>query len=141
MKLILAFVCLFALTLTQDNVDPSSIKIKTAKGVDLNDPMTSFSSLDEIFEQYIPKEKLKQIYRVLYGSGADDKTNNIPNDLIEFAEIHNFELKYHSMVKNAYEEQKRKRRVVKIGLIQNSISEPTNETVSVQVSFLLFTLV
>lgn len=138
MKSLFLLFCLFVITLSQENIN---LNIKTAKGVDLNDPMTSFSSLDEIFDQYIPKEKLKQVYRVLYGKGSEDKTKEISQDVLDFAELHNFEVKYHSMVNNAYEEQKRKRRVVKIGLIQNSIVEPTNATIEAQVSFVKLTLV
>jgi len=105
---------------------------KVAKGVDKNDPMTSFESVESVLKQYIPKDKLTQVQRVLYGQPSEDLNDKIPKEHLEEGEKHNFEIKYYSMVKNVQEEQLRKRRVVKIGVIQNSIAIPTDRPVKEQ---------
>jgi beta-ureidopropionase len=89
--------------------------------------------LDSIFKQYIPKEKLEQVERVLYGKGA--KELEVSKEATELGNQYNFEIKHFSMVQHAAEEQLRKRRIVKVGAIQTQIVEPTSAPIYQQVSF------
>lgn len=126
LKCLLFCSLLLELYFCQSGILPSDIK--TAKGVDLNDPMTSFDSIESLLD-LIPESKRVQAYRILYGKTAENKFSAIPKDVIDIADQHNFEVKSFSMVKNALKEEIRTPRIVTIGVIQNSIVEPTNVSV------------
>lgn len=44
-------------------------KIRVAPGVDLNDPITSFETVEGLLDKYLPEKELKQVRRVLFGKG------------------------------------------------------------------------
>jgi beta-ureidopropionase len=107
----------------------SETKPKLASSVDLNDPMTSFTSVEDILDQYIPKEKLEQVKRVLYGKPT--LKQEIPMEALTLGDQFNFEVKSFSISHIALKEN-RAPRIVKIGVIQNSIVEPTNSSTDSQ---------
>ncbi|KAL0489907.1 beta-ureidopropionase [Acrasis kona] len=107
-------------------------KLKTNPGVDTSNPMTSFSSVDDVLAEYLPEKELEQVRRVLYGKSCQDLTKTLPEKELTESETKNYDLKYFSMVDNAIQEQLRPRRVVKIGVIQNAIVKPTNASVQDQ---------
>jgi beta-ureidopropionase len=94
--------------------------------------MTSFESVESILDEYVPKEQLTQVKRILYGKPIKDRTSEIKKEIVDFAEKENFEIKHFDMTENTIEEQNRKKRIVKIGLIQNQIVKPTNISITEQ---------
>eukprot|EP00761_Pharyngomonas_kirbyi_P012327 gb/GECH01012354.1/.p1 GENE.gb/GECH01012354.1/~~gb/GECH01012354.1/.p1 ORF type:complete len:391 (+),score=111.70 gb/GECH01012354.1/:1-1173(+) len=78
----------------------------------------------------IPEDELREVKRILYGKPCD--VLDIPTTASKIADEHNFEVKMFSMVKNTAEEQRRTRRKVKIGVIQNSIVKETTAPVQEQ---------
>ena len=73
----------------------------------------------------MPEDKLIEVRRVLYGfnQGAPVRELALPTDCLETAEERGFDLQAYAF--RAAPEQLREPRVVKIGLIQNSIKLPT----------------
>lgn len=53
-------------------------------------------------------------------------------EVYKIADKHNFEFRMESMVENTHEESSRKRRVVRVGAIQNAVTTPTTEPIPVQ---------
>jgi len=86
-------------------------------------------NVDEILEQHVPADKLKEVKRILYGYnlGAPVESLAIPEDLQEVARKENFVVQASKF--KAAKEQLRAPRVVRIGLIQNQIQRPTTDPV------------
>eukprot|EP00008_Paramoeba_atlantica_P003907 CAMPEP_0201490660 /NCGR_PEP_ID=MMETSP0151_2-20130828/26897_1 /ASSEMBLY_ACC=CAM_ASM_000257 /TAXON_ID=200890 /ORGANISM="Paramoeba atlantica, Strain 621/1 / CCAP 1560/9" /LENGTH=388 /DNA_ID=CAMNT_0047876699 /DNA_START=43 /DNA_END=1209 /DNA_ORIENTATION=+ len=79
-------------------------------------------SYDEILAKHLPPEELRAINRWLYGRPVDPLA--VGPEAEDFAKANDFELKAYKM--NADKEQMRKERIVRIGLIQNSIVADTS---------------
>jgi len=93
-------------------------------------PMTSFSSLEDVFEQHIPEKERTQVMRVLYGKGRG--ALEVADDVVELADANNFQVKLESMVNLTAQEEMRAPRVVRIAVVQNSIALPTTDPISEQ---------
>jgi beta-ureidopropionase len=100
------------------------------KGVNLNDPMTSFHSVYDVLKTHLPKSEFDNVRRVLYGKEIDEIA--VPLDIQSTADNLGIEVKHYSMVKLASEEHMRSRRVVRIGAIQNQIVVPTDRPIKEQ---------
>ena len=76
-------------------------------------------------QKYIPGEKLVEVKRVLHGANQGAPVQELPFDqsVHEAAASVGFDLQGYRF--RARQEQNRKPRLVKIGLIQNSIKAPT----------------
>lgn len=112
------------------NTLPTAPQFKANAGIDLKDPMTSFSTVEDVFDHYIPEPYLTQVKRVLYGKPVQSVP--IATAIQQLADSNNFDVKYFNMSHLAAKEHTRKARRVKIGVIQNGIAKPTNESVEVQ---------
>jgi len=82
-------------------------------------------NVDDVLTQYIPSDKLKEVKRILYGynQGAPVEIIPISKEVSIEAEKENFEIKAFKFT--ASKEQLRNERIVRIGLIQNSIVKST----------------
>ncbi len=76
-------------------------------------------------QKYIPEDKLVEVKRVLYGAnrGGPVQELSLQQNVTEAAASAGFDLQAYKF--KARQEQNRKPRNVKIGLIQNSIKAPT----------------
>ena len=76
-------------------------------------------------QNYIPEDKLVEVKRVLYGAnrGAPVQKLSLHQDVTAAAAAADFDVQGYKF--RARQEQNRKPRHVKIGLIQNSIKAPT----------------
>uniref|UniRef100_A0A0G4GYZ1 Beta-ureidopropionase n=1 Tax=Chromera velia CCMP2878 TaxID=1169474 RepID=A0A0G4GYZ1_9ALVE len=110
--------------------DPETAKLRTAAGVDLSDPMTSFSSVEDVIEKYVPGTEKEQVLRVLYGNMA--KKMQVPESLQKTADRLNFQVKLETLAGNAFREEMREPNVLRVGLIQNTIVKPTTASVKEQ---------
>lgn len=75
---------------------------------------------------------LDEVQRVLYGlnQGQLVQTLDLPADISEAAQAADYDIQAYSF--RAAPEQMRKPRVVRVGLIQNSIKEPTTAPFDIQ---------
>ncbi|KAL4660339.1 beta-ureidopropionase isoform X1 [Arapaima gigas] len=89
-------------------------------------------SLERILEKYIPPKELKEVQRILLGNGSREL--ELPQCAVEAASVRDFELRGYTF--GAAQEQLRPPRIVRIGLIQNSIVLPTNSPVLHQINAL-----
>ena len=76
----------------------------------------------------MPKEQLAEVKRILYG--APVSTIAIPEEAASLSQANNFEIKAFAFP--SQKEQLRAARIVRIGLIQNSIVLPTDAPVNDQ---------
>lgn len=90
------------------------------------------TNVDDILGQYIPEEKREEVKRVLYGynMGKPVEKLAISPDAAAIANEFNFEIQGHKFT--AGHEQNREARIVRIGLIQNSIVSPTTDPIQDQ---------
>ena len=103
---------------------------KRHPGVDKSNPMTSIHSVYDVLKSHLPSDEFEQVRRILYGKNVEHVS--IPSHVLEQAEKLNFEIKHYSMVNNTLLENRRSRRVVRIGVIQNQIVVPTDRPVEEQ---------
>lgn len=98
--------------------------------------MDKLASLDAVLDKYIPADELGEVKRILYGYNRGALVPSVPlsADGIAAAEKNNYDLKAYKF--SAAPEEMRAPRIVKIALIQHSISHPTTDPVSVQVPLL-----
>ncbi|CAM9957621.1 unnamed protein product [Lampetra fluviatilis] len=92
----------------------------------------AIKSLDETLEKYIPAQELSEVTRILYG--RQPKPLDVPVAALRLAEVGGFELRAFTI--GAAPEQLRPPRLVRVGLMQNRIVEPTTAPVVQQVSAL-----
>ncbi|KAL9650510.1 hypothetical protein ABK040_004729 [Willaertia magna] len=116
---------------TSENKHQVLISLEGNPHVKANDEMTSFSSVYETLKEHLPPQSFDQVTRVLYGK-TWNPLNIVTKEIESEAKKFNFEIKAYSMIHNVVKEQTRKPRVVRIGLIQNSIVKPTSDPVEVQ---------
>lgn len=93
----------------------------------LNSPSHEVDSLERILSQ-LPEADRKEAMRILYGNLPE--TIAIPHELQNLADAKDFEIAAYRFV--AAKEQRRKPRVVRIGVIQNQIVESTSAPVETQ---------
>ncbi|XP_058451009.1 beta-ureidopropionase [Malaya genurostris] len=89
----------------------------------------NFKSLDDTLEKYIPQDELREVKRLLYGR-ADDNAIKFSEETIFLAKEVGVELKGYTFT--ARKEDLRRPRVVRVGLIQNSVDIPTTAPIHVQ---------
>nr|XP_014344811.1 PREDICTED: beta-ureidopropionase [Latimeria chalumnae] len=91
-----------------------------------------FESLEKCLENHLPAEQLSEVRRLLYG--AETRRLEIPKGTVEVASERKFELQGYGF--EAASEELRQPRVVRVGLIQNTIVLPTDAPVAEQVAAL-----
>lgn len=84
-------------------------------------------SLERILDK-LPEEDRKEAFRILYGDVPDKLP--IPSAAAALAKKHDFDIQAYKF--EAAKEQRRKERLVRVGVIQNRIVEPTDAPVDVQ---------
>eukprot|EP00698_Gefionella_okellyi_P003264 TRINITY_DN13042_c0_g1_i1.p1 TRINITY_DN13042_c0_g1~~TRINITY_DN13042_c0_g1_i1.p1 ORF type:complete len:408 (+),score=84.22 TRINITY_DN13042_c0_g1_i1:56-1225(+) len=89
---------------------------------------TEFHSIESVLEQHIPAAQLAEVKRVLYGIPVNALP--ISETGAEIAKANNFEIKAFAIPSGS--EQLRSSRIVRVGLIQNSIVLPTTAPVDAQ---------
>jgi len=87
-------------------------------------------SLESVLNKYIPEGELKEVTRILYGNQL--KELDLSSHLLESAESDGYEVKGYSIP--ALPEETRPSRIVKVGLIQNKIVEPTDAPIQKQIA-------
>eukprot|EP00817_Percolomonadidae_sp_ATCC50343_P005789 CAMPEP_0117426494 /NCGR_PEP_ID=MMETSP0758-20121206/6590_1 /TAXON_ID=63605 /ORGANISM="Percolomonas cosmopolitus, Strain AE-1 (ATCC 50343)" /LENGTH=366 /DNA_ID=CAMNT_0005211683 /DNA_START=262 /DNA_END=1359 /DNA_ORIENTATION=+ len=104
--------------------------MKVAPNVNPNDPIAKFESVEAVLEKYVPEKALKEVKRVMYGKGSEKLA--VPADVQKIADAENFEIKVESMMKNAIPEQSRAPRKVRVAVIQNAVTTPTDAPIAEQ---------
>ncbi|EGC31542.1 hypothetical protein DICPUDRAFT_156598 [Dictyostelium purpureum] len=91
-----------------------------------------FESVQATLEKYIPAEELSEVKRILYGTNRGKHVQSIPitQEALELSKKHNFEIVASKI--EAEPEQLRKPRIVRIGIIQNTIGKETTAPVQEQ---------
>ncbi|RZF37384.1 hypothetical protein LSTR_LSTR009735 [Laodelphax striatellus] len=89
---------------------------------------STLSNIEDVLDSYIPEEKLKEVKRVLFGSSTRELI--LSEESQELASKNCFEVK--ACAFEAKREELRQPRLVRVGLIQNSISLPTTEPIEKQ---------
>ncbi len=98
----------------------------------LDAPPAEIHSLERLLAK-LPEADQKEAMRILYGDLPDPLP--IPADVQAFADERNFDVAAHKF--HAAPEQRRKPRVVRIGVIQNQITESTSAPIEDQFQSLL----
>ncbi|EGG24309.1 beta-alanine synthase [Cavenderia fasciculata] len=83
-------------------------------------------SVESILEKYIPEDELKEVKRILFGQnrGTSVSVQPVNQEATDIANANNFQVLFSKIL--AEKEQLRQPRIVRIGIIQNSIGAPTN---------------
>jgi beta-ureidopropionase len=94
--------------------------------------MEALASVEAVLEQHLPADKLAEVKRVLYGYNVGKPVENVPvsHEAQHIAKENNFEVQASKF--KAEPEQLRAPRIVKIGLVQNSIVLPTTAPIQEQ---------
>lgn len=90
---------------------------------------SKFVSLEDTLERHIPPEELREVKRILYGR-EDDHPLTFSDEATSLAKEVGVELK--GYVFTARKEDLRRPRIVRVGLIQNSVDIPTTAPIHVQ---------
>ncbi|XP_062546991.1 beta-ureidopropionase [Armigeres subalbatus] len=90
---------------------------------------SKFVSLEDSLQRHIPPEELKEVRRILYGR-EDENPLTFSDEATSLAKEVGVELK--GYVFTARKEDLRRPRVVRVGLIQNSVDIPTTAPIHVQ---------
>ena len=90
--------------------------------------MKEIESIEDIFEKHLPSEELSEVKRILYGKELP--CLNLGQEAKQLAEDGEFQLSGFSF--NAAKESTRPPKIVRVGLIQNKIVNPTTDDVKVQ---------
>ncbi|XP_039290721.1 beta-ureidopropionase isoform X2 [Nilaparvata lugens] len=92
---------------------------------------SDLTNIEDVLDAYIPKEQLKEVKRVLFGNSTSAASSEyISQETKEIASKNGFEVKNWTF--SAKPEELRLPRIVRVGLIQNSICLPTTESVEKQ---------
>ncbi|XP_064210291.1 beta-ureidopropionase isoform X1 [Anguilla rostrata] len=94
---------------------------------------SQFESLEKTLEKYIPPDELKNVRRIFFGNDTNRELE-LSKSAVDAALERDFELK--GCIFEAGREQLRQPRVVRVGLIQNSIVLPTDAPVMEQITAL-----
>ena len=84
-----------------------------------------FASLEDALEG-LPKETIPHVWRILFG-GEKQESLDIPKSVTEKSVENNFEVKTYKI--ECPKEQLRSARIVRVGVIQNTIVKPTTDPV------------
>jgi len=92
----------------------------------------ALSGVEAILDQYIPEDKRAEVKRVLYGWNMGEPVGTLPitPEAKSIAAEHSFEVQGAKF--RAGQEQLRAPRLVKVGLVQNSIAAPTTDPIQTQ---------
>lgn len=93
----------------------------------LSQPPPEIESLEGILDK-LPEADRREVYRILYGDLPEPLA--IPDDVQRTADARNFEVKAYKF--HAASEQRRAPRIVRIGVIQTQIVEPTDAPIEQQ---------
>ncbi|KAJ8285769.1 hypothetical protein GJAV_G00030730 [Gymnothorax javanicus] len=93
---------------------------------------SQFESLEKTLEKYIPLDELRDVRRILFGN--DTNKLELPKSAVEAALEQDFELQGYRF--EAHPEQLRQPRIVRVGLVQNTIVLPTDAPVMEQITAL-----
>ncbi|XP_045596026.2 beta-ureidopropionase [Procambarus clarkii] len=85
-------------------------------------------SVEQCLDSHIPEQELKEVKRILYGCEHPPLT--IPENADKLSKKHNFEIKGYRI--SAAPEELTQPRIVRVGVIQNSIVAETSAPVSAQ---------
>jgi len=91
--------------------------------------MEKLSNINDVLEKYIPENELKEVKRILYGYNKGSLVDEVPvpPNAQELGTAHSFEIKRFKF--KAEEEVLNKPRLVRVGIIQNTIAiQPTSGT-------------
>ncbi|XP_012516447.1 PREDICTED: beta-ureidopropionase isoform X2 [Propithecus coquereli] len=91
-----------------------------------------WESLEQCLEKHIPPAELREVKRILYGK--ETRKLDLPSRAFEAASREDFELQGYAF--EAAEEQLRRPRIVRVGLVQNRVPLPTDAPVAEQVAAL-----
>merc|ERR1719498_1723616 len=101
--------------------------LRTAPHIDSSVPMTSFSSVEDVLDKYVPEKEREQVLRVLHGKGS--KALKVPAAVADRADALNVQVKLEDMTQNAVKEQLRPPRKVRLATIQSQVPiMPNNGT-------------
>ncbi|KAN0003208.1 hypothetical protein ACTFIZ_009372 [Dictyostelium cf. discoideum] len=91
-----------------------------------------FESVQATLEKYIPAEELSEVKRILYGYNRGHHVKSLPicHEALDLANKNNFEIVASKV--EAESEQLRKPRIVRLGIIQNSIGAETTAPIQDQ---------
>ncbi|NP_001087502.1 ureidopropionase, beta S homeolog [Xenopus laevis] len=89
-------------------------------------------SLEKLLEKHIPPDELREVWRLLYGK--EIRPLDLPSCASQAASKAGFDLQGYGF--EAAQEQTRRPRIVRVGLIQNKIQLPTTDPVTEQISAL-----
>ncbi|ELK15617.1 Beta-ureidopropionase [Pteropus alecto] len=92
-----------------------------------------WESLEQCLEKHLQPADLREVKRVLYGK--ETRKLDLPSRAFEFASERDFELQGYAF--EAAEEQLRRPRTVRVGLVQNRTPLPADAPVAKQVQPLL----
>merc|ERR550537_1476508 len=110
--------------------------LRTAPHIDTTVPMTSFSSVEDVLDKYVPEAEREQVLRVLHGKGS--KAIKVPAAIADTADKLNVQVKLEDMTQNAVKEQLRPPRKVRLATIQTQVPiMPNNGTVKEQFEAIL----
>jgi len=95
--------------------------------------MNKLDNIDTVLDKYVPAEELAEVKRILYGYNQGKPVAVVPvtEEGSKNAKEFNFDLKAFKFTAAA--EEMRAPRIVKIGLIQHSITHSTTDTIAAQV--------
>jgi len=94
--------------------------------------MSQVDNIENVLAEHIPPEKLAEVRRILFGVnvGGPVEVVQVPSEVSKLASEHSFEVVVSKF--KAATEQLRSSRIVKIGVIQNSIVLPTSHPIDLQ---------
>ncbi|KAI3436839.1 hypothetical protein D9Q98_006249 [Chlorella vulgaris] len=97
----------------------------TTESVADDGSLGGFESVEKLLQEYVPADKLAHVQRVLYGWNCGKPVAAVPLSpkLVAAAAAASFDLQAYSFT--AAPEQLRPPRIVRVGLVQNSICAPT----------------
>jgi len=87
-------------------------------------------SVEGVLEKYIPEAELSEVKRILYGKQAN--ILDLPAEVVSAAETDDYQVKAFQIPAAA--EETRPKRLVRIGLIQNKIVNPTDAPIRAQIA-------
>ena len=85
------------------------------------------SGVEDVLKKYVPEKERAEVERILYGwnQGKSVESIEIPKEALSLAEKHDFEIKAFRFT--AEKEEIRPPRIVRVALLQNSITNPTSD--------------
>ena len=108
-------------------------KTDTIEALLANPPPREIHSLERILDK-LPEADRKEAYRILYGDLPEPLP--IPDEVQRMAEAGDFDVMAYKF--HAAPEQRRKPRVVRVGVIQNQIVKPTDAPIEEQFQALVY---